>query len=158
MNEQIRDEVVLLLNIDNVDADEQIKILSICASVLSSEKYMIELVETLDNIFTQPDGVDLSSEFTRIVLNILNLNQKVVYKKKEVCPSRMKYVIYCVIYYYLLKHKLEILDNCNIGNIRLLYCNSWDLIAVNYNNVIIPKEKCDCFCGLFGGDDKIHIN
>lgn len=155
MNEQIRDEMILLQNIDNVDPDEQIKVLSICSSVLGCENYLKELKVILNPIFNQPEGFDIGAEFTRVVIQILNLNSKCSYIKKEVNSNRMKYVIYCVIYNYLVKDQLEYLDHQNIGNIRLLYCNAWDLISIDINTVKIKREAW-C-CNLFGGFGQIKI-
>ena len=120
MNEQIQQELVLLLNIDNVTANDQIKI--------------------LDDVFNQQD-FDLSSEFTRLVLAILNLNKNVEYKK-EINEIKVKYVIYACLYFYLIKYQVDFCNKTDMGKIRLLYCNSFELISLVPETIKVQKQSC----------------
>ena len=156
MNETIRNELILLLNIDSVKPDEQIKILSICSAFLSSKPYNDELKKLLNPIFNQPDGFDIGSEFARLIINILNLNQQCTYYK-VVGNEKLKYIIYGIIYNFLLREQLDFLNGQNLGTIRLLYCNAWDLLSFDINKLKIIKETCIACCGLFGSSNKIII-
>lgn len=151
MDSQIQQELILLLNIDNVDGKEQIKILSICSNILSSKKYLEELVKILDNLFNQKD-FDIFSEFSRLVISILNLNKKVRYEKKEINENRVKYIIYGGLYYYMLKHQTNFFNAQDLGKIRLLYCNAWDLLSLIPETIKISKASCfSCIKSIWGG-------
>ncbi|RTL06732.1 hypothetical protein EKK58_04315 [Candidatus Dependentiae bacterium] len=155
MNETIRNEVALLLDIDNVKPNEKEKILSICSSFLSSTKYITELKNILDGVFNAPDGFEISSEISRIILGILKLNDKCTYTK-NINNDRLKYIIYGVIYSYLIKNQVDFLNSQNYGTFRLLFCNAWDLVSVDISKVIVEKVGCDFCCGLFASK-KINI-
>lgn len=140
MDSQIQQELILLLNIDNVEAKEQIKILAMCSNILSSNNYISELVKVLENLFNQQD-FDIFSEFSRLVLSIFNLNKNVRYRK-EITESRIKYMVYACLYYYMLKFKSSWLNQQDIGKIRILFCNSWDLVSLIPETIKISKEGC----------------
>ncbi len=153
MNEQIRNEMILLLNIDGIKSDEQIKILSYVSSFLSSTEYFVEIKSVLNSIFAQPD-FDIVTELSRLILNILTINKKCSFRK-EIKANRMKYVIYAVIYNYMLKEQIDYLNKINIGTLRLMYCNCFDLLTIDFSSISIVKE-CGLLCGLFG-NNKINI-
>lgn len=145
MDSNIQQEIILLLNIDNVDANEQIKILSICSNVLSSKDFLSNLVSTLENLFNQQD-FDLTSEFARVVLAIIKISNNATYYK-DIDIKRMKYVIYAVFYYYMLKYKTDLLNKLDLGSLRLLYSNAYDLVELVPETVKIAKQGClSCFC------------
>lgn len=142
MDNSTQNEILLLTQIDNVKGNESIKILSICSSVLSSEKYVSSAVEALDNIFNSPD-FDLTNEFTRVVVNIFNVNKKFNYYK-EISTERTKYVVWGVFYHYLQKHQADFLNSHDMGVWRLLFANAWDLITIIPQTVKIDKASCIC--------------
>ena len=154
MNESIQAELILLLNIDNVKAGEQIKILSICSSFMSSQNYVDELKKIIDNIFVE--NFNINSEISRLIFGILKLNEKCSYIK-NVDHYRLKYVVYSVLYNYLLKNQLDFLNHLDIGNFRLLFCNAWDLVSIDIKKVLVEKVNCDFCCGLFGSKKKINV-
>ena len=122
-----------------------------CSNVLSSDKYLKELIKILDNLFNQKD-FDIYSEFSRLVLSIFNLN-KVVNYKKEISEKRMKYITYACLYYYMIKHKTNWFNEQDHGKIRILFCNSWDLVSLIPETVKIAKTSCiSCLseCGWLG--------
>lgn len=154
MNSDIQNELLLLLNIDSVSpADEQIKILKICSDILNSQVYEQNIIKNLDEIFNQSD-FNASTEFSRLIIAILNLNKEVEYYK-NVNSTRMKYVIYCVFYSYLLKHQIDWINKQNIADIRLLYSNTWDLLQIVPDTIKIAKSTCKCLSWF--GSSKILI-
>ena len=147
MNSDIRDEMILLLNIYEVEANEQIKILAICTKFLDSKKYVDEMKNVLDNVFNG-ENFNINTEFSRILLAMINLNRKVTFIK-EVKEKRIKYLIYCVLFSYLIKNQSQIINTLSLGELRLLFCNAIDLILLVPETIKIGKEGlCSC---LFGG-------
>jgi hypothetical protein len=158
MDSNIQQELILLMNIDKtVDANEQIKVLKICSDILGHQEYTNNIIGIFGGIFNQPD-FNISSEFGKIILCILEFNKEVSYYK-NIEISRMKYIIYAVLYAYMLKYQVEWINKQNIGDIRILYSNSWELIQIIPETVKIAKidclgcigKRCKWFSFLSGG-------
>lgn len=143
MNESIVNEMKLLYNVYSVKGKERNKIDAICSNVLDNEEYVSRVKKSLDNVFNN-DDFNFSSEFTRLILNIININKSVDYYK-EISPERMKFILYGVLYYYLLKNQQTFLNQISMGDIRLLYCNSIDLLLLVPETIKVDKESC-CNC------------
>lgn len=143
MQSEIQKEVLLMLNVDNVAGTESVKILAICSQVLSSDDYVSKVKDALDIIFNQPT-FEISSEIGYVVSQLINLNKNVLFYK-TVAVDRMKYVLYSVIYQYMLKQQTQWLNSSDIGNIRLLFCNVFDLLMIKSETLQMAKAGC-FFC------------
>jgi hypothetical protein len=143
MQSEIQKEIMLLLEIDNVHGTESVKTLAICAKIISNEKYMTEANKILDNVFNQND-FNFSCEIGCLVSQLLRLNRNVEFYK-EISEDRMKYVLYCIIYFYLFKHQSVWLSNQQLGTIRLLYCNVYDLLMIKSESIKLAKSGCVSF-------------
>jgi hypothetical protein len=154
MYSEIQTELVLLMNIDNIKANEQIKILAIISNVLANKEYLENVKNGLDKFFTEESSFD--GEFSRLVMAIIELNQKCQYYK-NIDFERCKFVIYSVLYNFLIKNKIELLCSIEMQKLRMLYFNAWDLIKIIPESVKVLKNECDLLCGLFSGPRKITI-
>jgi hypothetical protein len=145
MNDDIDNEIGRLLRIDNVKGDECIKVLAICAKVLNNSDYIVQVAKLIDGIFSQP-SFDFMAEFGLVIGQLIELNKRVTFYK-EVSVERMKYVLYAVFYHYAFKKRLNWLNEQNIGQIRLLYCNVYDLLMIRSESLKIAKSGClSCVC------------
>lgn len=140
MQSQIQQEVTLLMLIDNVAGTEQVKTLAICAQVLSCADYFKSATTMFEGMFGQSD-FDIMVDIGRIVFQLVSLNGQYSFYK-EISETRMKYVIYCVLYAYLIRNKSEWLSTQSIGSIRLAYCNAYDLLMVSSDSIKIAKTEC----------------
>lgn len=145
MNDSIDNEIARLLRIDNIDGNECVKVLAICSQVLSNDAYVAKVKATIDSIFNQPQ-FDFMIEFGLIVQALIAINNAVTFYK-EISVARMKYVLYAVFYHYAFKNQLSWLNEQDIGNIRLLYCNVYDLLMIRAESLAIAKTGClSCLC------------
>jgi hypothetical protein len=146
MQTEIQREITLLMGIDNVGGTEQVKILAICAKMLSCPDYFSEVIKAFDNIFSQPD-FDIMVDIGRVVYQLVLLNGKFSFYK-EISETRMKYVLYGVMYAFMLKHKTDWMNTQNLGSVRLVYCNAYDLILLKSDSIKIAKQGCLSCIGL----------
>ncbi len=154
MNEEIHQEMVLLMNIYEVSANEQIKILALCSKILDSKKYVDKIKETLDNVFNG-ESFNFINEFSRLLLGIINVNKQVE-MVKEVKEDRIKFLLYSILYSYLSKNQKNLLNATPLGDLRLLFCNSIELILLIPQTIKISKENC-CLFSCFNGNNRIKI-
>lgn len=140
MNDDIDNEVCRLLRIDGVDGTESIKVMAICSQLLANGDYRRQVASTLDEIFNSPT-FDFMAEFGLVIQSIIAMNKNVAFYK-TISVSRMKYVLYAVFYHYAYKQQLEWLNQQNLGTIRLLYCNIYDLLMVRSESLQIAVAGC----------------
>lgn len=133
MQEQIKFELEMLLNSDNLKGGERNKIEAICNDFLAHNVYMNDVQRSLGVMFRHPE-FDFKSEIPKVILLILSLHNQVDYYK-EIKQQRSKYLIYAVLYNYLTKYQTEILNKQDMGQFRLLFSNCWDLLATNVNSI-----------------------
>ena len=143
MNEQISNQTGLLMDIDKVKGEEKLKVMSVLGSILGSDEYNAELSKELDPLFLN-SSFNIFMEMSIVLRFIIKINSKCSFYK-EINEGRMKYIMWGVLYSYLLNKQSTYLDSINIGEIRLIYCNSWDLIAIIPETIKILKSGCfDC--------------
>lgn len=156
MNQDIQQQLQLLLGIDAICPKECVRILSICSQVLNTTNYILKLSSTLDPIFNDPT-FDLVSEIAQIMLALVNMAQKCTYSS-EIVTFRLKYVLWASLYYYLVNSQSDLLRMVDLGQIRLAFSNSFELLVVPVERVQIPqKTLCDSCLSCFGWSNKIHI-
>ena len=146
------------MRIDSVDGSECIKVLAICSQLLNSNDYVARVAKSLNGIFAQPE-FDFMAEFGLVVQALIKINQSVEFYK-EINVQRAKYVLYAVFYHYVYKNQLNWLNEQNIGTIRLLYSNVYDLLMVKSESLAIAKQGClSCIgaCVPFFKSSKIQI-
>lgn len=148
MNSDIQREILLLCSIDQIKGSESIKIMSICSNFLQNEIYVEEIKKFFDSVFNSPN-FDFVSELAPILLGLVNINKKVNYYK-NISLDRMKYVLFSVLYQYISKYQVELLNHIDIGQLRILFSNSFDLIKLQPHFVNIAKKGCSCLNNLFG--------
>jgi len=145
MNETIQSEIMLLLNIYEVKGNEQVKILAICSKILDSKEYMNKLKDSLNGVFTNSD-FNFIIEFSRLINAIICFNGNLDFYK-NVSQERMKYIIYCILFAYMLKYQPQTLNSIPSGELRLLYSNSIDLVLLLPETIKINKESCSSCLG-----------
>ena len=156
MIDQVKYELEMLLNVDYVKGLERHKIEAICNDFLNKRVYLDEVSKSLDNLFSQPD-FDFKSEVPMVLLNLIKLNDNVEYYK-EITQGRSKYLIYTILFYYLIKNQTDIINSQNIGQLRLLFSNCWDLVSVVGVHVIKRSHfSCIGQCIPFFKSGKISI-
>ncbi|MET0570932.1 MAG: hypothetical protein ABWZ79_05865 [Pedobacter agri] len=155
MDPTIQREILLITEIDNQKGTEAIKILSICAHVIDCNEYTLEVAQQLNTIFNQPD-FNLFTEIGQVAMSLIKLNRRAKYYK-DISIERMKYVLYSTLYHYMSKNQLSFFNSLDIGQFRILFSNSWELISVMPDLVQIAKRGfLSCFSCCSGNDIKIQ--
>jgi hypothetical protein len=149
MDSNIQNELQLLMNIEKVDGQEQIKICSLLSQMLGCDAYVEKIKNDLDKTSNSPN-FNLMIDFSQLLLTIINVNQDCSFKK-EIIESRMKFIIYGVLYAYLLKNNVDLLNSLNLGDFRALYLNAVELILLIPQSVKVLQEDCmNCMGRVFG--------
>lgn len=155
MNEEIMNQLTLLLNIDKINPNEQIKIISICSDIISNDEYIKKLDQTIQSLISQPT-FDIINEISQIIITMIKFNEQATYRK-NVSVDRLKYICYSVLYVTLSKHK-EVIKNIDVGLLRVVFFNAWSLLLIDPKTVLITKRKMiDCLLGCICGDEKINL-
>ena len=149
MNSDIQGELTLLMNIYDVKANEQIKILSICSKVLTNEEYIKSVKDLLNDVMKNEDFIFII-EFFRVISSLIHLNKNVSFYK-EISEDRMRFVLYAVLFDYLLKNQANLINKLPIGQLRLLYCNAMDLVLMQPEFIKIAKKSVLSCISWLGG-------
>ena len=139
MNSLIRDELLLILNVFGAYKEkEQVNILATCSKILDNQKYN-DLVKQKLDLHTKSPTFDITTDFINLVLEIVNVNKKVEFYK-ELCEDRMKVIIYCILYNYIVKYENDSLNKIEINKMRILYFNTINVLLLKPDIIKIQKE------------------
>lgn len=156
MNDSIWEELSFILNkFGKEEPNEHIKIKHACTRMLDNNDYMNTIKLSLDSIF-KIQNFD-NSDFSRLLLAIIEVNKKVSYYK-ELSENRMKYVIYAVLYSYLINNQHDFVNLEGITKIRISYFNSIELALLVPQTMKIAKETCLSCIGRIANINCIRTN
>lgn len=148
MNEEIRNELLLILNVfEKTETDKQVKIISMLSKILDNKIYTETIKKELEAI-TSIKNFDITVDFTRLILSVLNVNSRFEFQK-EISVNKMKYIIYGIIYNNFVKNDPNILNNIDITKFRILYYNAINLMLLPPENL---KIKTNSFWEWLFGD------
>lgn len=158
MNNDIRDEMIIVLNSENVCGDCQIKCMSICSKFINNQKYMAKAKELLDLFFENKKEVNFWVELPKIISVIIDLNKQLA-TNGNIEIDHMKYAIYSIIYSYLDTFQPQLLNSQDQGDLRICFINILGVLLTKPKKIRIIKETLweilsDCVCG---DSDKIRI-
>ena len=155
MNNDIRNEMIVLLNADKVCGDCQIKILAVCAKFLSNDSYMDKIKPILDGFFPDNEDVNLWIELPKITAIIVETNKQVV-NNEPVDIDTMKFVVYAVIYHYLDNYQSIFLNKQPAGFLRVCWTNLVEILTMKPKHVNLKKLTLwKMFIGCICGDDSM---
>lgn len=153
MNQEILNQIQLFCNVDTVDGTETVKITAICAQVLACKDYIDQLTSKLDTVFSAPE-FDFTQDLPKILLLIIELCQNSTFYK-DITTSRMKYVLYAVLYAYILLKQIKTIE---AGVLRVIFEGAWNLLNVDPKTIkIAEKTFIDCCATCLGCSSKIDI-
>jgi len=141
-SEQIDHEISFYLrNVGKeLGGNEQSKIMSIVSKVINCTEYMAKINNNLSPIVLL-DNFNINTDFSELVKIIIRVNNECDFYK-IVQPDRMQYVLYGILYSTLIKNHIDVMNNINITDFRLLFSNSMDLLMMSSNNLRMEKENC----------------
>jgi len=147
MNQAVYDEFQFYLNTEgkNIGDDEKVKILSLSSKLINSDNYMNLIKNDFEKIVNTPN-FNIMTDFCVLIKCIIDLNKCVDFYKK-IKVDRMKFLLYPIIYSNLYKNHLDVLNNMNISDFRLLYSNAMDLLLIPVESIEIVKEDFVNCCG-----------
>ncbi len=142
MNNVVFQEFQFFINTVATDLgeNEKLKIISISSKLINSVNYIELTKQELDKIVNTPD-FNFMTDFAVLIKCLIDLNKHIDFYK-EITIERLKYLYYPVIYAYLYKNNVDLLNKINITDFRMLYINTIDLVLIPIQAVKIVKESC----------------
>lgn len=140
MNYQVQNEITFVMtNIDKTGGTEQTKIIALLGPVLNNAEYMEKIKESLNPV---ADAENFSiADFGQMILRIIDVNKEHCFYK-QIAESRMKFLIYAVLYKYFLEYQTDKLNNIPMVDFRMMYLNAIDLVLLVPETIKIEKEDC----------------
>jgi len=155
MNNDVRGEMIVVLNSEEIDPDQQIIILGTASKFLNNVKYVQQIKDKLDIFFVE--GFNFWVELPKIISVIIEFNKN-VFNNNDISKKHMKYVLYVVLYNYLNESQPNVLNNLDQGDFRIGLLNILLILMFKPTNVKVLKQSfgkmlLNCICD----DDKIHL-
>lgn len=141
-SDQIDNEINFYLrNIGKeLGGNEQNKIMSITSKVINCTEYMDKIKSSINPIIML-ENFNISTDLSELIKTIISVNNTCDFYK-IVEPCRMQYVLYGILYSVLIKNHIDIMNNINITDFRLMFSNSMDLLMMPSNKLKMEKENC----------------
>lgn len=154
MNNDLRNEMLVVLNTENVCDDCQIRILHCCSKFINNHEYM-EKVKKLLNLFffvvkKEDEEINFWVELPKMITILIDLNKRVV-TDKDMEIDYMKFVLYAIIYSYLDTEQSETLNRQSPGDLRICFINILGVLLTKPKRIKITKETIwhmlsSCIC------------
>ena len=138
MNNDIRNEMIVVLGNSNVCRNCQIAICADISRFLENETYVAAIKDKLDLFFTPDKEINLLVDLPRMVLDVITLNETIE-SSTTIEIEDMKYVIYGIIYNYLDQHQPIILNRQHPGDLRVIFLNILDTLLIKPKKLKITK-------------------
>lgn len=159
MNNDIRSEMLVVLNSENVCDDCQIRILAYINKFINNVKYLERSKEKLDLFFESKEPDDTSSsvnlwiEIPKMISVLIDLHKNVTFTS-NMQQDYMKFVIYGIIYNYLDSHQAQILNKLAPGDFRIYFLNLLEVLLTKPKKIEAVKQSLwDALKGCICGDD-----
>lgn len=152
MNNDIRSEMIVVLNSENVCDECQIRILSYTNKFINNEKYLVKSKEKLDLFFNKEPLVEFNIwiELPKMICVLIDLHSSVIFTK-DIGQDYMKFVLYGIIYNYLDSEHALILNKLEPGTFRICFLNLLEVLLTKPQKIEALKQSLwnaltDCLC------------
>ena len=148
----LRNEMLVILNSEKVCGDCQIKIMSQLTKFVDNLDYMVKIKEMLDLFFAGKTEINFWVELPKIISVIIDFNKKIWNKDDEICVDNMKFILYGVIYNYLDMYQPQMLNLQDQGDLRICFLNILGVLLTKPKKIKVLKESLwhiltNCVCG-----------
>lgn len=136
MDNNLRNEMLIVMNNENVCGDCQVKILSICSKFVNNGEYMHKIIDAFELLLNKEE-LNFWVILPQLINIIIDINKNVMvgeFLKDGFDIDYMKFVLYAILYSYLDNNKSILLNKLDQGDLRIGF------IHIIGNLLIKPKK------------------
>lgn len=155
MDNNLRNEMLIVMNNESVCGDCQVKILSICTKFVNHQQYMSKIGEAFELLLNNERGIDnFWVIFPQLINIIIQINKDVLVGdilQDGFDIDYMKFVLYAVVYSYLDNHKSILLNSLSQGDLRIGFINIIGNLLIKPKKLKINRQSLlqkliSCIC------------
>jgi hypothetical protein len=142
----LKNEISELIMIDGYDVNKD-ELFILIKQVLSTKIYIDSIINDLNKIFE--DKKITQDDLPRMMMISLKLNNLLstsLYIKNKIDSSKMKYILYSILYCYIMEKQEDFFKILAIEEFRLLFNNLWILLEVDPKKIKISVTKYSSLC------------
>jgi hypothetical protein len=156
MNNDIRSEMLVVLNSENVCDDCQVRILACLNKFINNAKYLEKSKEKLDFFFSKEPTdppINLWIEIPKMIKVLIDLHKSVTFIK-DIEQDFMKFALYGIIYNYLDHYHAETLNKLEPGEFRIYFLNLLEVLLTKPKHIKAVKQGwLSCIADMCCVDD-----
>lgn len=142
MDNNLRDEMIIVMNNENVCGDCQVRVLSVCTKFVNNVKYM-EKVGGAFELLLSGGTENFWVILPQLINIIIQINKDVLVSgvlQEGFDVDYMKFALYAVVYSFLDHHKSILLNKLDQGDLRIGFINIIENVLIKPKRLRVDRQ------------------